>query len=582
MLSASDHDDAHSQFWLVNMGLPCHSIDLSASRGTALTAIACDPSLTPPTFPHTFPSLRSGTVPSILIVGAGLSAGLAPGPAELLRLSGKKAEEGLGIDTGLLEGEAPCSASLYSWADSVLDLIDGKCEIPKLALATALGLRNNPAFSRINNRIPAEPRHRVIARFAREAQWEKVFSYNWDCRIEHAFERAGFRQGSLSPGEPWPHDYCVIITNADLPHSASGKTIPIHKLHGCAVDLDCALELHELRKTTDAKLKSDRFMIGESELKQNVASDTGQAALYADLTSCLNTKNVVVAGWSVSDKYIRDYLDRTCKEAIKTQSRREDVLTCIDIEVGDGHVWLAALFSRQPESFMALVEKVGWTQNDFFEWVWAIYALDYLILAVPDAENTPILEQVLRLQSAPTSSIAVISFLHNFLPEWNRLCWRQGLVPFSVNGAHGDWSTLLLEAEEEEVPLNLPGRDYSDLRAIGRLLVRLLDHDRLNEYDYERHKGAFWKGDTLIVLLPIGSGSLTCELRADGPLKARWAEACNYATEIVLCAVPFDTAVTLDVAARDSLADRFISAVSLPRLGKPDALRVETLEELFP
>jgi hypothetical protein len=122
--------------------------------------------LTAPTFPHKFPTLRDPSKHrTILIAGAGFSAPEAPTPCQLVRDRAPEAEKELGIDTHLLCDLVNNPPSLYKWADAVLAAIDGKpgITIPKLALALALGLDNDPDFVPPHANIPAQPRHLVLA-----------------------------------------------------------------------------------------------------------------------------------------------------------------------------------------------------------------------------------------------------------------------------------------------------------------------------------------------------------------------------------------------------------------------------------
>jgi hypothetical protein len=130
------------------------------------------------------------------VVGAGLSWGLVPLPEELLRQWKEGAERELGCDA--IDNLPGGSAALYAWAERILaHLSDRGGTPPKLALAKALGLLADQSWTG-NVPVPLRgttPRHRVIARFAREQRWASVWSLNWDCILENALERVGLERG---------------------------------------------------------------------------------------------------------------------------------------------------------------------------------------------------------------------------------------------------------------------------------------------------------------------------------------------------------------------------------------------------
>lgn len=102
--------------------------------------------------PHTFPSLLdSGATPSILLIGAGMSFGIAPPVTELTN-------------------------EIYDWADKAFSKLRSELNLTdheaKLRLADAIRITTDPRFqAKVGMPLRGNtPRHRVVARFAREGR----------------------------------------------------------------------------------------------------------------------------------------------------------------------------------------------------------------------------------------------------------------------------------------------------------------------------------------------------------------------------------------------------------------------------
>jgi len=126
-----------------------------------------------PIQPHTFPSLRREDEgdwrPALLIIGAGMSWGLVPSPDELCRTKRNSAEDKLGLASNMPEE----STDLYRWAEDInVALIAAGDPVPKLKLAASLDIPQEHYWGATVRSKEATPRHRVIARFAREGLWE--------------------------------------------------------------------------------------------------------------------------------------------------------------------------------------------------------------------------------------------------------------------------------------------------------------------------------------------------------------------------------------------------------------------------
>src|ERR1041385_3852039 len=165
------------------------------------------------TVPHNFPQLRRCNTgvhrPSILILGAGASVGLVPGPSDLLAEKRVSAETKLNYPSAPSTGPTP--SSLYEWAEAMITHLRSKGDPnPKLTLARSLDIPSDrPRWIGNTSVMRSTPRHRVIARFARERLFEQVWSLNWDCRQESAFESVGLSREvtAKSSFNVWPTIY---------------------------------------------------------------------------------------------------------------------------------------------------------------------------------------------------------------------------------------------------------------------------------------------------------------------------------------------------------------------------------------
>jgi hypothetical protein len=368
-----------------------------------------------------------------------------------------------------------------------------------------------------------------------------------------------------------------------MPPTSLPNITCIRKLHGCCASLARASRHYHFGHILAAEDASNRFLIGESELKAATAICSDHFALYHSLFDELTRSNVLVAGWSISEEYLKDCIDSNCRAAIKAQARPTDVLTCVGLSVDPGHSWLAGLFNRSEAQVMALVEAdaTEWTTNRLFQWIWALYATDRLIAAVDDPERTHLNDLLSGLESDPRNSTPLIEFLNHMVPEWVRLCWREDLVPFTVNGKPGDGSKLLLEGIEEEVPLWFPARDFSDLRAAAALLCGLKTHGKLSQFDYSTCPGTFKCREDLVILMPYSNSKSSCSLRADTPRKKRLQEACNHALRVKLCVVPMSTADVVTNTVKAMMRDRITDALNLARFRAPNFIPVISLEEFL-
>ena len=166
---------------------------------------------------HSFPywsDLGENQSPPALIIGAGFSTPQVRLPYELAihyAEQQSEIEKKLGIATSFdfkldRTGKANNADDLYCWAGRCVEeltKVPGATEnSAKRNLINAMGLLEDPRFAATAN-IPlrgTSPRHRVLARFAREGCIHSLWSLNWDLWLEAAFEAVGLiRENSAFP-----------------------------------------------------------------------------------------------------------------------------------------------------------------------------------------------------------------------------------------------------------------------------------------------------------------------------------------------------------------------------------------------
>ncbi len=102
-----------------------------------------------------------------------------------------------------------------------------------------MGILDNPAWlGKIDMPLRGtSPRHRVVARFAKEKRWHAIWSLNWDCLLEVGLESVGFDEYQALTQQPWPTTYVTYVTHNDLPPNADDDTVTVYKPHGCVKSL---------------------------------------------------------------------------------------------------------------------------------------------------------------------------------------------------------------------------------------------------------------------------------------------------------------------------------------------------------
>jgi hypothetical protein len=464
---------------------------------------------------HMLDKLRSQTHPAVLFCGAGLSVGAVPGAAGLYEQEHENVERKLSIvgaiDHAMFEGVQE-AARLYAWADAVLDELERRGNaFPKLRFAEALGLLTDPRWwdkAEIDFRGNT-PRHRVIARFAKEGLLHSIWSFNWDCILENTLEQIGLPGIEPRFKSPWEkYHYAAHVHSVYFPRSNNPKAINIHKPHGCVRALREAWDAEEMDQTK-ADALSYRLMVGARELSDRSsctkATSEDEAFFDAMGDDVRNAFNLVI-GWSMGEASLK-------KKLLPCIQYPGTTLAIVDPAFSSNHQEICqAAGLQQTDVHLKLEIAKCPNRDDIFLWQQALYSLESL-----EAENgdSPILDkQGANWRSAVSTCAAnfFIAWTDEFLPTRTRLCWSAGLVEAVRMPSH----QIDLERRDEYIPLNYRHVERHDLQAAIRLLNAI---PALGEgFDAQGFPGGLFHQETGTLVIPLpGWGGLN-ELRALRPM----------------------------------------------------------------
>lgn len=260
--------------------------------------------------PHNFPSLRNGPRKPILIFGTGMYHELVPSVMDVTRKC-PEAEKKLKFSIPRNDGDLDKLGYIYDWAEQIYQqLLKRQEPLPKLKIADALGILDNPAWlGKIDMPLRGtSPRHRVVARFAKEKRWHAIWSLNWDCLLEVGLESVGFDEYQALTQQPWPTTYVTYVTHNDHPPNADDDTVTVYKPHGCVKSLLKAEEEYNKGNCPTSEQLAKRFLITKtelSELKKKFCDLTDTSFCYR-LHLHLQGYPLLGVGWSVSEDYLID------------------------------------------------------------------------------------------------------------------------------------------------------------------------------------------------------------------------------------------------------------------------------------
>ncbi len=486
--------------------------------------------------------LRNVDQPSVLFCGAGLSVGSVPDAAKLYEKKWKSVEDQLGIVDGDIDHDSinaiPEKASrLYVWAERVLALLELRgVPVPKLRFAEALGLLDDPRWwgrAEIDFR-GTTPRHRVIARFAKEGLWKSIWSFNWDCILENAMEQIGLSNGVPRFRQPWQKSHYVSHVQKDyFPCSTHISALNVHKPHGCVRALDLAKNAQRENDIPKAVALSSRLMVSDQELRDRSAcpySRENDPAFFEALRNDVRGAFNMVLGWSMREESLR-------KQLMSPLAEPGTRLVILDIAFGESHSNVCREAGlKQADVHFELKTTIAFpNRDDVFRWQQAIYTLDRLEAA---NDGRPILDRLgidwrATLDHHPQEFL--LDWADEFLPTWTKLCWSAGLVEAPQMMPH----RVDLERRDEYIPLNYVHVHRPDLSAAARVLRALSSHsDAFNARDFPG--GLFHHSGTLIVPLP--SWGVLNELRALRPMVDALRGRLGYVAEIAVWPIHLDIA----------------------------------------
>lgn len=453
--------------------------------------------------------------PPALIIGAGFSTPQVRLPVQLTTHYEKRQSEienSLGIATNFdfeldATGNANNPDNLYCWAGRCVEeliKVPGATEdTAKRNLINAIGLLEDQGFAATAN-IPLRgttPRHRVLARFAREGCIHSLWSLNWDLWLEAAFEAVGLiRKNSTSPNYSdelptgWKKNYRVFLP-LDPPEE-NNNCIPLYKPHGC---------IGAFAAQTD-----NTFKITKTELEEKV-SDAVKKSLQKQLTG----KPVCAIGWGATE----GNLQKIFEECAAAKELTPGKLTVVGLKWNDGgpllaHTNLANNFDQIESNTLCTVQKVRpGTTDDLMQWIQALRTLRRFkqVVTALDSTNTTVLQQLEKQIDIFQEPIFfghsfgwTLSLLDTFVPVWSRVCFSLKALVFLKDG-EVPVSALPMMRRDEHVPLNDNTARRWDILSAAHLYSILLSMDSAmqSELDFESYPGAFWHESTRSLLIPI-------------------------------------------------------------------------------
>lgn len=456
----------------------------------------------PRTIPH-LPSIENGGCPPLVIFGTGMSQSLAPGVSKLLEDCSRVATQ-LGCTTRVNLADNNNDLRFYEWAEEICGQLAARGDqVPKLTLARECGMVSTPSWT--SQTAVGSPRHRVLARFARERRLKAIWTVNWDCLFESALENVGISGDAEDSNLPWPTRYQVFVTTNDQSRVKSDRDVKVYKPHGCIRALTEADHAQKAGRLDDAQRKMDRFIVTKTDLETlgpNDRNANDRELFYGTLRVQLPEVSFIVLGWRLVEESWHIFLDRLSPEL--KQNSQEDKLTVIDIDFQSSHERLAQYYGVTQEQCHIRVDRsgIGITVDKLMLWIQALYALRKIM---PFASSEPEREAIRRIQTtlgSPEVQSFATDWIDEFLPSWCRLCWRLGLVDCRLpNGDPIKPHHLKLTAADAQIPWHLDNMERPDLRSAACLLAGLEKSTTL--WDYRTFPGALLNKATGLLALPI-------------------------------------------------------------------------------
>jgi hypothetical protein len=437
---------------------------------------------------------RSNQSPPLVIVGAGLSYGLTP-TARALASEVSKRQAAIEADLSIRawpQGSIGTDENrLYEWADHCVQAINHGDA--KARLARAMGLTTDQSFL-ANAGVTARgttPRHRVLARLAREGRIRAFWSFNWDCWLEACLNAVGMRRHNHERRtrwalEGWKTHYDVWFSDK-APESATDCQ-PLFKGHGCVEALNTGV---------------GDFIIQKSEMDMPWAQ---QHPVLRD-TLCRQVQReggAIAIGWSASEKYVVEFFRSHSADGV---TRLPDGLTVVDLNPNQtGHCDAATGYARQPHAVVQVNPTSPGTTDDLMLWIQTQRGLRTMSSLLTNAQGSAMSGAAASLPAfdAPLLRSAwIVSFFDDWLPVWLRNCCLCGAQSFDIQEGK-TFQVLPSDRRDAHIPWCNPLQGRRDLQAAASLLLRLLDVDTsVLTWDLDTFPGALWDVGRRHLVLPI-------------------------------------------------------------------------------
>lgn len=448
--------------------------------------------------PHQFEKLTSKEEKAVLMVGAGLSYGIVPMAAGLLPIAQKVAEElNLSselfshIDTTSDEGKR---SAIYHYSDVIL-----KAYPDKLAYVKKLGILENPKwYAKVDLPLRGTtPRHRVIARFAREDLWHEIWSFNWDIILESALEAVGFERSRLEGvKQPWNTLFDSLVTYDDLAPAPPHNVFRIFKPHGC---LNAMKTSEALCVSNPAKSKeiADRFMIGNDELTNynDWSSDEPGKTFLSQLHTSLNN-HIMIVGWSLPEKYVHEKL----VYIMNPVEGDDEQLSIIDPFYQEGHRVISQRYKQDKSKvhFSVAPTQSTLSTDKLFLALQTKYSLKQLLANTDN--STPAYSSIqnsLNDCNLGNAKDNLLTWADDFLPAWVRLCWRSGIITLRSFQPHD----IRLEKHDVHIPYCGVEVSRTDLEMAGEIF-HLIQQSR-QYWDFSSFPGGLWDYEKRRLVIPL-------------------------------------------------------------------------------
>lgn len=473
--------------------------------------------------PHQFEKLTSREENVVVMIGAGMSYGLVPMANEL-----KQSLELVTNNLSIEDDELLTENDPYKYADIVLKHIPNQ---DKLVLVQNMGIINNPKwFAKVGLPLRGTtPRHRVVARFARENLLYEIWNYNWDTILESAFEAVGFTRGRKDEiNQPWNTLFDTIITDDDFTATPTDGFFKIYKPHGCLQAMEKAQEL-QMSNPDESKKIADRFMIGQNELSINeqwTEQEPGRTFLSLMHTS-LN-HHVLIVGWKVEEGYINNKLSKGMQSI---QAKREH-LSIIDPKFNDkGHVTICERYNlSEDDTYIAVNSpQTDLTTNNLFLALQTKYSLKQLLKNTDEeSDEWKTIQNVLTQCDLGNAKNTLLSWADDFLPAWIRLCWRTGHLKVRNFNPYD----IRLEKQDVHVPYDgIVGTRRIDME-MAATIFHYIQNSKIN-WDFSTFSGGLWDYENTRLVIPLPNATFS-SLHVIKPLIKMIEAKAAYITSIVI------------------------------------------------